>query len=122
MHFFLASALAWGRAAMHLRCLLSIAILLQLKCVNFYCPVNRAQARQHLWVLFWAERGRHKQNICLQIEFLCLLSLTRVFDNQGGLGLGQVSVAIMFNPPLRFLTSHMNSQAMCLPFVSTARS
>ena len=25
--------------------LLSIAILLQLKCVNFYCPVNRAQAR-----------------------------------------------------------------------------
>ena len=79
MHFFLASALAWGGAAMHLRChcfwrfsrpapllgkhiitefifvlfvsikaamdLLSIAILLQLKCVNFYCPVNRAQAR-----------------------------------------------------------------------------
>ena len=25
--------------------LLSIAILLQLKCVYFYCPVNRAQAR-----------------------------------------------------------------------------
>ena len=50
-----------------------------------------------------------KQNICLQIEFLCLLSWTRVFDNQGGLGLGQVSVAIVFNPPLRFLTSHMNS-------------
>ena len=79
MHFFLASALAWGGAAMHLRChcfwrfsrpapllgkhiitefifvlfvsikaamdLLSIAILLQLKCVYFYCPVNRAQAR-----------------------------------------------------------------------------
>ena len=79
MHFFLASALAWGGAAMHLRChcfwrfsrpapllgkhiitefifvlfvsikaamdLLSRAILLQLKCVYFYCPVNRAQAR-----------------------------------------------------------------------------
>ena len=79
MHFFLASALAWGGAAMHLKChcfwrfswpapllgkhiitefifvlfvsikaamdLLSIAILLQLKCVYFYCPVNRAQAR-----------------------------------------------------------------------------
>ena len=42
-----------------------------------------------------------------------------LFDNQGGLGLGQVSMAIMFNPPIRFLTSHMNSQAMCLPFVST---
>ena len=54
-------------------------------------------------------QDNNKQNICLQIEFLCLLSLTRVFDNQGGLGLGQVSVAIMFNPPLRFLTSHMNS-------------
>ena len=57
----------------------------------------------------WGEGRTLKQNICLQIEFLCLLSLTRVFDNQGGLGLGQVSVAIMFNPPLRFLTSHMNS-------------
>ena len=34
----------------------------------------------------------------------------------------RVSVAIMFNPPLRYLTSHMNSQAMCLPSVSTARS
>ena len=45
-----------------------------------------------------------------------------LFDNQGGLGLGQVSVAIMFNAPLRFLTSHMNSQAMCLPFVSIAWS
>ena len=79
MPFFLASVLAWGGAAMHLKChcfwrfswpapllgkhiitefifvlfvsikaamdLLSIAILLQLKCVNFYCPVNRAQAR-----------------------------------------------------------------------------
>ena len=45
-----------------------------------------------------------------------------LFDNQGGLGLGQVSMAIMFNPPLRFLKSHMNSQAMCLPFVSIARS
>ena len=31
-------------------------------------------------------------------------------------------MAIMFTPPLRFLTSHMNSQAMCLPFVSIARS
>ena len=45
-----------------------------------------------------------------------------LFDNQGGLGLGQVSMAIMFNPPLGFLTSHMNLQAMCLPFVSIARS
>ena len=79
MHFFLASALAWGGAAMHFRChcfwrfsqpapllgkhiitefifalfvsiktamdLLFRAILLQLKCVYFYCPVNRAQAR-----------------------------------------------------------------------------
>ena len=71
---------------------------------------------------FHPDKIYNKQNICLQIEFLCLLSLTRVIDNQGGLGLGQVSVAIMFNPPLRFLTSHMNSQAMCLPFVSTAES
>ena len=48
-----------------------------------------------------------KQNICLQIEFLCLLSWTRVFDNQGGLGLGQVSVAIVFNPPSKvFDKSH----------------
>ena len=55
---------------------------------------------------------------------ICMSSLfdLGLFDNQGGLGLGQVSMAIMFNPPLRFLTSHMNSQAMCLPFVSTARS
>jgi len=31
-------------------------------------------------------------------------------------------MAIMFNPPLRFLTSHMNSKAMCSPFVFIARS
>ena len=43
----------------------------------------------------------------MQIEFLCLLSWTRVFDNQGGLGLGQVSVAIVFNPPSKvFDKSH----------------
>ena len=31
-------------------------------------------------------------------------------------------MAIMFMPPLRFLTSHMNSKAMCSPFVFIARS
>ena len=34
-----------------------------------------------------------------------------LFDNQGGLGLGQVSMAIMFSPLLGFLTNHMNLQA-----------
>ena len=52
-------------------------------------------------------------------NFMSSLFDQGLFHNQGGLGLGQVSMAIMFNPPLRFLTSHMNSQAMCLPFVST---
>ena len=56
------------------------------------------------------------------IIFMSSLFDQGLFDNQGGLGLGQVSMAIMFNPPLRFSTSHMNSQAMCLPFVSIARS
>ena len=45
-----------------------------------------------------------------------------LFDNQGGQALGQVSMAIMFTPHPGFLTSHMNLQAMCLPFISIAQS
>ena len=59
--------------------LLSIAILLQLMCAYSYCPVNRAQARAAFMGFVLGEEERHKQNICLQIEFLCLLSLTRVY-------------------------------------------
>ena len=45
----------------------------------FIAQETEFRQEQHLWVLFWAEKGRHKQNICLQIELLCLLSLTRVY-------------------------------------------
>ena len=40
--------------------LLSIAILLQLWCVYFCCPVNRAQVRAEFMGLVWAERETHK--------------------------------------------------------------
>ena len=42
---------------------------------------------------------RIKQNICLRIEFLCLLSLTKVlFHDQRRPGSGQVSKVIMLTP------------------------
>ena len=44
--------------------LLSIAILLQLKCVNFYCPVNRAQARAaFMGFVLGGERKTKKKEI-----------------------------------------------------------
>lgn len=113
IYFFLAAALAWGGAAMHLRWhrfwrfsrpapllgkhiitefvlvlfvsikaamdLLSIAILFQLMCL-FLLPSKQSSGKSSIYgFCFGAERGRHKQNICLQIGFLCLLSLTRVY-------------------------------------------
>ena len=45
-----------------------------------------------------------------------------LFDNQRGTGFGSGVNGHYVQPPLGFLTSHMNSQAMRLPFVSIARS
>ena len=94
-YFFLAAALAWGGAAMHLRChcfwrfsrpapgqtyynrIRSCSV-----CFNksgygpivhshiaptyvfiFIAQYTELRQEQHLWVLFWAERGRHKRSI-----------------------------------------------------------
>ena len=81
----------------------------------FIAQETEFRQEQHLWVLFWAEKGRHKQNICLQIDLLCLLSLTRVYLIIKGPGFESGVNSHYVQPPLRFLTSHMNSQAMCLP-------
>ena len=70
--------------------LLSIAILLQLKCVYFCCPVNRAQARASIFMglVLGGEIKASEQNICKQIEFLCLLSSTQEYLILRGTGPG----------------------------------
>ena len=55
--------------------LLSIAISLQLRCVYFYCPVNRAQARAAFMGLVWSERERHKLPVLIATRTMSI-SLT----------------------------------------------
>ena len=72
--------------------LLSIAILLQLWCVYFCCPVNRAQARAEFMGLAWAERERHNILIFTVLMHCCILRPT---PKQSALRALQILIPLM---------------------------
>ena len=96
--------------------LLSIPILLQLWCVYFCCPENRAQARAEFMGLVWAERERQIIYLLANRIFMASSLFDRSLLIVRGTGSWRGGNGHYVHPPPRFNANHVNSQAMCLQF------